>query len=266
MPALYVDQLANIKGNSDGVDSGSSTSPASSSSRDLHAPRQPADAEKGQGLELQLMRSAAIAPQKTADGIVFVDWYTNDDPANPQNWSCRKKAFVIFVLCIYTWTVYCAGPIYATGEEGIQREFGIGPVASTLGLALYILAYGIGDLLFAPLTEIPVIGRNPVYWGTIIIFWALSFPTATANSFGGLLALRFFTGFFASPALANGGATVGDMLSLMDVPFGLSWWFSRRAQVQPLGLRSGALPRRLKAGDGRCGRFYGWHPLLCCCC
>jgi DHA1 family multidrug resistance protein-like MFS transporter len=56
------------------------------------------------------------------------------------------------------------------------------------------------------------------------VFWVLSFPTATVDSFGGLLALRFFLGFFGSPALANGGATVGDMFSLIYIPYGLSWW------------------------------------------
>ncbi|KAJ2983156.1 hypothetical protein NQ176_g896 [Zarea fungicola] len=175
-------------------------------------------------LELLRTRSIAIEPKKTVDGIVLVDWYTTDDPANPQNWSSSKKYFVVLVLCIYTWTVYCAGPIYATAEEGIQKEFGVSAVASTLGLSLYVLAYGIGDLLFAPLTEIPIIGRNPVYFLTYIVFWVLSFPQAIVNSFGGLLALRFWLGFFGSPALANGGATVGDMFSLIYIPYGLSWW------------------------------------------
>lgn len=31
-------------------------------------------------------------------------------------------------------------------------------------------------------------------------------------------------GFFGSPALANGGATVGDMFELIYIPYGLSWW------------------------------------------
>ncbi|KAI5463908.1 major facilitator superfamily domain-containing protein [Mariannaea sp. PMI_226] len=177
-----------------------------------------------QELDLQRTKSIPIDPQRTTDGIILVDWYTTDDPANPQNWSRFKKYFVIFVLCFYTWTVYCAGPIYATAEEGIQDHFGVSAVASTLGLSLYVLAYGIGDLVFAPLTEIPVVGRNPVYFLTFIIFWALSFPEAVVDSFGGLLALRFWLGFFGSPALANGGATVGDMFSLIYIPFGLSWW------------------------------------------
>ncbi len=92
-----------------------------------------------------------------------------------------------------------------------MEHFGVSPVAATLGLALYVLAYGVGDLLFSPLTEIPIVGRNPIYFLTFIVFFGLSFPSAVVNNFSGLLALRFWLGFFGSPALANGGATIGDM-------------------------------------------------------
>jgi hypothetical protein len=53
---------------------------------------------------------------------------------------------------------------------------------------------------------------------TLVIFFAISFPTAVVDNFGGLLALRFFQGFFGSPALANGGATFSDMYSLLIKP------------------------------------------------
>ncbi|ORY09056.1 major facilitator superfamily domain-containing protein [Clohesyomyces aquaticus] len=172
---------------------------------------------------MERTKSIPVAPQKTTEGLVLVDWYTTDDPANPQNWSSNKKGFVVFILCLYTCTVYCAGPIYAASSEGIVEYFGISPVAASLGLSLYVLAYGIGDILFSPLSEIPIIGRNPIYYLTFIVFWVLAFPTAIINSFDGLLALRFWMGFFGSPALANGGATIGDMFSLIFIPYGLSW-------------------------------------------
>lgn len=175
-------------------------------------------------LELERTKTIPILALVTSDGIILVDWYTTDDPANPQNWSSRKRGFIVFILCFYTWTVYCAGPIYSAAEEGIVKQFGVSPVAVSLGLSLYVLAYGIGDLLFSPLTEIPMIGRNPVYFLTFIVFWVLSFPTAVVDNFGGLLALRFWLGFFGSPALANGGASIGDMYSLIYIPYGLSWW------------------------------------------
>jgi MFS transporter, DHA1 family, multidrug resistance protein len=177
-----------------------------------------------QELAVERKLSRPILPQKSTDGGILVDWYTTDDPANPQNWSSFKKGFVVFVLCLYTFTVYCGGPIWSASAEGIEQRFGISPVAVSLGLSLYVLAYGIGDLLFSPLTEIPVIGRNPVYYLTFIVYWVLSFPTAVVDGFGSLLALRFWLGFFGSPALANGGATIGDMFGLIYIPYGLSWW------------------------------------------
>jgi MFS transporter, DHA1 family, multidrug resistance protein len=109
---------------------------------------------------LDRTKSLPIAPQKTSDGIILVDWYSTDDSASPQNWSSFKKNSIIFILCFYTCIVYCAGPIYAASESGIIEEFGISPIAASLGLSLYVLAYGIGDLVFSPLTEIPAIGET----------------------------------------------------------------------------------------------------------
>ncbi|KAL6229091.1 major facilitator superfamily domain-containing protein [Aspergillus navahoensis] len=175
-------------------------------------------------LALNQTKSIPITPQKTSDGIILVDWYTTDDPENPKNWSSLKKSFVMLVLCTYTFTVYSAGPTHSIAGQQIEHYFGVSAVAASLGLGLYVLAYGIGDLLFAPLSEIPVIDRNPVHWAPFIIFWVLSFREAVIDDFGSLLALRFWLGFFGSSALANGGATAGDLFSLSDFPFGLSWW------------------------------------------
>ena len=46
-------------------------------------------------LELEKTKSRPISLRKSADGVILVDWYTTDDPANPQNWSQRKKIFVL---------------------------------------------------------------------------------------------------------------------------------------------------------------------------
>lgn len=105
-------------------------------------------------------------------------------------------------------------------------KFGVSPTDVSLPLSLYVLAYGIGPLLFAPLSEIPVVGRNPVYIATFTIFVILSVPTALVNNFAGLLVLRFLQGFFGSPCLANGGATMQDMYSLLKLPYALTVWVS----------------------------------------
>jgi MFS transporter, DHA1 family, multidrug resistance protein len=41
---------------------------------------------------------------------ILVDWYSDDDKENPQNWSRAKKAFVAFVIGAYSFVVYMAAP------------------------------------------------------------------------------------------------------------------------------------------------------------
>lgn len=177
-----------------------------------------------QTLALERIKSLPIAPTKTADGNILVDWYTTDDPANPQNWSNLKRGSVALIICLYTFAVYTGSAIYTSSEQGVMEKFGVSATDVSLPLSLYVLAYGIGPLLFAPLSEIPVIGRNPVYVATFTIFVILSVPTALVNNFAGLLVLRFLQGFFGSPCLANGGATMQDMYSLLNLPYALTVW------------------------------------------
>jgi len=71
---------------------------------------------------------------------------------------------------------------------------------------------GIGPMLFSPLSEIPIVGRNIPYLVTFGLFVILCVPTALVNHFAGLLVLRFLQGFFGSPALATGGASMEDVV------------------------------------------------------
>jgi MFS transporter, DHA1 family, multidrug resistance protein len=105
-----------------------------------------------------------------------------------------------------------------------MERFGVSTEAASLGLSMYVLAYGIGPLLWAPLSEIPRIGRNPPYMLTFAIFVILLLPTALVDNFAGLIVLRFLQGFFGSPCLATGGASLGDMFSIIKLPYVLSLW------------------------------------------
>jgi len=46
---------------------------------------------------------------------------------------------------------------------GVMAEFGVAQVPATLGLTLYVAGYGLGPLLWSPMSEIPQIGRLWVY-------------------------------------------------------------------------------------------------------
>ncbi|KAK9235730.1 major facilitator superfamily domain-containing protein [Lipomyces kononenkoae] len=182
--------------------------------------------EAQQELSLERTKSLVIVPMKTIDGIVLVDWYTTDDPDNPQNWSPWKKHFVASLICLYTFVVYCGSAIYTPSTQFVAEQFGVSIIAASLGLSMYVLAYGIGPLIFAPLSEIPALGRNVPYIVTFALFVILTVPTALVDNFAGLLVLRFLLGFFGSPCLANGGASMQDIYSLLKLPYALIFWVS----------------------------------------
>ncbi|KAK5713723.1 hypothetical protein LTR17_017566 [Elasticomyces elasticus] len=147
--------------------------------------------------------SRAIVPQRTADGNILVDWYTTTDVENPQNWSTGKKALVSSQICIYTLAVYMGSSIYAPSAAGVMEEFHVSAEMASFGLSLYVLAYGIGPLLWSPLSEIPSIGRNPPYMVTMGVFVILLVPSALVENFAGLLVLRFLQGFFGVVAMSR---------------------------------------------------------------
>lgn len=92
-----------------------------------------------QAMELEKTKSRPIAPTTTSDGTLLVDWYTTDDPDNPQNWSQTKKFWVAFLIDVYTFVVYSSSSIYISSTELVMERFGVGAFKASLGLALYVL-------------------------------------------------------------------------------------------------------------------------------
>ncbi|KAI7213641.1 MFS general substrate transporter [Hortaea werneckii] len=184
---------------------------------------------------LSPLPSHPIHPQHTASGQILVDWYTTTDPANPQNWSLTKKSLVSLQICLYTLAVYMGSAIYTPAIGGVMAEFGVGPETALLGLSLYVLAYGIGPLIFSPLSEIPRVGRNPPYMITMGVFVILLVPSALVENFAGLMVLRFLQGCFGSPCLATGGASLQDLFSLVKLPYVLCLWAFAATAAPALG-------------------------------
>ncbi|KIW99824.1 uncharacterized protein Z518_10752 [Rhinocladiella mackenziei CBS 650.93] len=157
-------------------------------------------------------------------GADMVDWYGPDDPENPRNWGTFRKIWVTFEICFLTFAVFIGSAIYAAGILDVSETFGVSPVAATLGLTLFVLGYATGPMLWSPMSEIPQIGRAPVYIATLALFVVLQVPTALATNFGMLLAFRFITGFVGSPSLATGGASIGDMYTPAKRTYGIAVW------------------------------------------
>ncbi|MCJ1324732.1 hypothetical protein MMC10_001394 [Thelotrema lepadinum] len=163
-----------------------------------------------------------VDPEKGKD--LNVIHFEEHDPENPLNWSRLKKVIVTAEICLLTTSVYIGSAIYSAGELGVVSQFGVSRVAATLGLTVFVAGYGVGPMLWAPMSEIPQIGRNPIYIGTLIVFVALQLPVIFAKNFGMLLAFRFITGFVGSPVLATGGASIADMYRPQKRAYAIAIW------------------------------------------
>ncbi|KAG9205955.1 hypothetical protein G6514_006233 [Epicoccum nigrum] len=175
------------------------------------------------GDEYNYASGVKVDQEKGKDHHV-VDWFGPDDPQNPRNWSRMKRFFVTFEICFLTFSVYIGSAIYTPGLMSVMADFGVAQVPATLGLTLYVAGYGLGPIIWSPLSEIPQIGRLWVYIGTLFVFCCFQLPTVYSVNFGMLLAFRFLTGFFGSPALATGGATIADMYRPQKQAYGLAVW------------------------------------------
>ncbi|PPJ59651.1 hypothetical protein CBER1_01184 [Cercospora berteroae] len=164
-----------------------------------------------------------VDPEKGMDKNV-VTWWGENDSENPQNWSLGKKCFVTFEICLLTTSVYIGSSIYSAGTMSVMETFGVSQVVATLGLCLFVAGYGLGPMIWSPLSEIPQIGRNPIYLGTLVVFVGLQPAVARAPNFGALLAFRFITGFFGSPVLATGGASLADIWTPKKRAYSIAIW------------------------------------------
>ncbi|KIP02007.1 hypothetical protein PHLGIDRAFT_130975 [Phlebiopsis gigantea 11061_1 CR5-6] len=174
----------------------------------------------------EILMAEAAKPevqQRIAESRI-VSWYGPEDPDNPQNWSLRKKSFVTFEICLLTFSIYIGSAIYAPGIGSLSTQFGVSPVAGTLGLTIFVIGYGVGPMFLSPLSELPALGRTTVYILSLAVFVALQVPTALAKNLGALLPLRFLAGFMGSPALATGGASLADMWALEHRAVTIGLW------------------------------------------
>ncbi|KAF1958540.1 benomyl/methotrexate resistance protein [Byssothecium circinans] len=210
---------------------------------------------------LSLSSSTDDVTEAPLEGKISVDhlvtWNGADDPSNPQNWPAWQKVLVTAILCTWTFAVYVGSSIYTSSQEQVVEIFGLSHVEGALGLALYVLGYGLGSLVFSPLSEIPAIGRNPPYFISGFLFVILCIPTALVNNYPGLMILRFLLGFMCSPCLATTGASFGDIWHPPQFPFAIALW----AIVATMGPACG--PTISSYAVERLGwRFSSWELLI----
>ena len=81
-------------------------------------------------------------------------------------------------------------------------------------------------MLWSPLSEMPKLGRSPIFFWTLFAFILFQLPVGFAPNITVFLVFRWVTGFCGSPCLATGGGTVADIYHPTVVPHLICIWSS----------------------------------------
>ncbi|KAL7951718.1 major facilitator superfamily domain-containing protein [Trichoderma barbatum] len=134
---------------------------------------------------------------------------------NPLNWPQSKKYQAIGLISFQAFISPLASSIMAPGLPEIAENYNIkSDTVLALTLTIYLLAWALGPLVFAPLSE--MYGRRWVINISSVIFTAFSIGCIFATSTGELTAFRFLAGIGASTPISIAGAVIADLFILEE--------------------------------------------------
>ncbi|KAM5342207.1 hypothetical protein ACJ41O_015238 [Fusarium nematophilum] len=149
-------------------------------------------------------------PECQTNDLVTFD--SPGDPYNPRNWPLRRKALSTVLYGLSTMGSTFSTASFSTAVPEIAQEFRLSLEVASLGTSLILMGFGIGPLIWAPVSELH--GRKlpmvvPYFLATCFIF-----GTAAAKDTQTVMITRFMSGFFGSAPLCITGGVLADMFDL----------------------------------------------------
>ncbi|KAE8372010.1 major facilitator superfamily domain-containing protein [Aspergillus bertholletiae] len=166
--------------------------------------------------------SSSSSPCASAPRHILVDFSGPEDPDMPRNWPMLAKTIVMMDVMLLNFSFYAASAIFTPSIPGIEEAFSATTAEGTLGLSLFVIAYGIGPLILSPLSNLPSIGRTPVYVLGSLAFCLFNIGTALAKNLHTILVLRFFGGLIGSAPISVGGATLMEVYGPTEIPYAIA--------------------------------------------
>ncbi|CEQ41291.1 SPOSA6832_02992 [Sporobolomyces salmonicolor] len=129
-------------------------------------------------------------------------------PANPKNWSFRRRYLITALLGATTMSSTFASSIFSSATGYVAQQYHVSTEVATLGTSLFLAGYIPGPIFWAPLSE--VFGRKIVF-APMVVFICFSAATATSKDLQSIMITRFFGGVFASAPVTTVGGGLADM-------------------------------------------------------
>ncbi|CAL1704107.1 unnamed protein product [Somion occarium] len=144
----------------------------------------------------------------TVEDPYVVDW-DPDDKSYPYNWSNGRRWLITLQLALSTLTVAFCSSAITGGLAALAKEMHCSQEVALLGVSLYVIGFGLGPLVFAPLSE--VLGRRPVFLLTYSVLTLFLLGCALSRNIVAMLICRLFAGIFGSSPLTNASGVVSDI-------------------------------------------------------
>ncbi|WVO17501.1 hypothetical protein L204_105194 [Cryptococcus depauperatus] len=153
---------------------------------------------------------------------IIIGFVGPDDPDIPQNWPTLARTVAGLNVMLLNFSFYAASAVFTPSISGLEEAFGATTAEGTLGLSLFVIAYGIGPLVLSPLSSLSTLGRSPVYVLGCFAFCLLNIGTALAKNLQTVLVLRFLGGLIGSTPISVGGASLMEIYRPTEVPYAIA--------------------------------------------
>ncbi|KAF5384078.1 hypothetical protein D9615_003429 [Tricholomella constricta] len=147
------------------------------------------------------------------DGIHLVEFEPGKGE-DPREWGFGRKWFITASTSFLCLAVALGSSIVTGDLEGPAKEFHAPQEMINLTVTLFVIGFGFGPLLFAPLSE--VVGRKPIYSISIFLYFIFTLPSALAPNRATLIVSRGLAGLAASAPMCNVGGSVADIWAVKE--------------------------------------------------
>ncbi|KAK8216527.1 major facilitator superfamily domain-containing protein [Phyllosticta capitalensis] len=174
--------------------------------------------------ELPSTKTQTPEPPRDRDSRI-VDWEGPNDPANPYNWSVKKKWLITAISIVATFTTMLNGTIITVAHEALDERFNISEADfphSYWPVSTWAIGAGLFSFTILPLME--DFGFRRVFLGTYGVFLCFLVPQAVAQNFATLIVTRFFCGGCVAIIANSASSLIGNI------------WDSEQSRTVPMSL------------------------------
>lgn len=104
------------------------------------------DRQQWENASVDSNASGGLGVSASAEKGIF-NFLGPQDCDNPRNWPRSVKAIVMLDVMLLNFSFYAASAIFTPSIPGIEKDFNATTAEGTLGLSLFVIAYGIGPLI-----------------------------------------------------------------------------------------------------------------------